>query len=55
MTKANSSEAVNLLQNRKKMMRIMAEVSFNPAAIRPSSQEELALFMVNHLRSLSKG
>lgn len=36
---------------RKEMMVIMAETSFNPANICPSEQEELALFMVDALKS----
>lgn len=37
-------------EERKEMMRIMAEVSYNPANVIPSKQEELAYFMVRQLR-----
>lgn len=39
---------------RKDMMRVMSEVSLNPANVVPERQEELAMFMVNELRSLSQ-
>lgn len=37
-------------EGRKKMMRIMSEVSFNPASVNPAQQEELADFMVQQLK-----
>jgi hypothetical protein len=37
---------------RKNMMRVMSEVSFNPANVSPICQEELASFMVEHLKTL---
>jgi hypothetical protein len=38
---------------RKDMMRVMSEVSLNPASVVPQKQEELAMFMVNELRGIS--
>lgn len=37
---------------RKSMMRVMSEVSSNPANVVPELQEELAMFMVEELRSV---
>lgn len=39
---------------RRDMMRVMSEVSLNPANVIPARQEELAMFMVNELKSLSE-
>ena len=39
---------------RKSMMRVMSEVSLNPANVVPELQEELAMFMVGELKGLSK-
>lgn len=36
---------------RKDMMRVMAEVTHNPANVVPERQEELAMFMVRELRA----
>lgn len=38
-------------EERKEMMRLMAETSYNPANVVPSKQEELAMFMVRQLHS----
>lgn len=38
---------------RKDMMRIMSEVTKNPANVIPEKQEELAMFMVNELRGIA--
>lgn len=46
---ANSEE--EMFKFRNSMMSVMSEVSFNPANVIPSKQEELASFMVNELRS----
>ena len=37
--------------SRKNMLRIMSEVSNNPANVSPEQQEELALFLVSELSS----
>lgn len=37
---------------RKNMMRIMSEVSLNPANVIPDLQEELAMFMVGELKGM---
>jgi hypothetical protein len=39
---------------RRSMMRVMSEVSLNPANVVPELQEELAMFMVGELKGLSK-
>lgn len=36
---------------RRDMMRIMSEVSHNPANVAPDRQEELAMFMVRELKA----
>lgn len=57
MTKALSSyidlDDLSDKELRKDMMRVMSEVSLNPANVVPERQEELAMFMVNELKSLS--
>jgi hypothetical protein len=40
---------------RRKLMRLMAEMSLNPANVSPSDQEMVALFLVEHLKSFSDG
>lgn len=37
---------------RKSMMRVMSEVSLNPANVIPQLQEELAMFMVEELKGM---
>lgn len=39
---------------RRDMMRVMAEVSHNPANVAPQRQEELAMFMVRELKAYSE-
>jgi hypothetical protein len=50
-----SSDKESIVDKRREMMVIMAETSLNPANICPSKQEELALFMVEHLKSFTEG
>lgn len=42
---------VESLERRKEMMRVMSEFSSNSSVVVPDKQEELASFMVEHLRS----
>lgn len=42
-------------KQRRDLMRLMAEVSFNPANVSPSDQERVALFLVEHLKSFEDG
>ena len=49
-----NSDKDSVLDKRKEMMVIMAETSFNPANICPLDQEELASFMVEHLKSFTE-
>ena len=39
-------------EHRKNMMRVMSEVSLNPANVVSKRQEELAMFMVSELRGM---
>lgn len=43
----------SILDKRREMLVIMAETSYNPANVCPSKQEELASFMVEHLKSFT--
>lgn len=40
---------------RRELMRLMAEISLNPANVSPCDQEKVALFLVEHLRSFNDG
>lgn len=41
----------HIIETRRDMLRLMSEVSFNPANVVPEKQEELAAFLVSQLRS----
>lgn len=42
-------------KERRELMGLMAEVSFNPANVSPFDQERVALFLVEHLKSFTDG
>lgn len=42
-------------EKRRELMRLMAEMSLNPANVSPCDQERVALFLVEHLRSFNNG